>query len=143
MPLNLLSNQDDVGMKEAIHDRHGSNAPATYIEGQLPIDGLFVTSAITTRAGGYVSFDQGIQGQRTDHQCLWIDLNITSIFGSEIPLLMRFQGRRVKSKHPRIAHRFNHVYKHFAIKHGLAHKIFQLEAEGTEAESQRDHQVKV
>ena len=91
---------DDVGMKEAIHDRHGSNAPATYIEGQLPIDGLFATSAITIRAGGYISFDQGIQGQRTDHQCLWIDLDITSIFGSEVPPLMRFQGRRVKSKHP-------------------------------------------
>ena len=54
---------DDVGMKEAIHDWHGSNAPATYIEGQLPIDGLFATSAMTIRAGGYVSFDQGIQGQ--------------------------------------------------------------------------------
>ena len=75
---------DDVGMKEASHDRHGSNAPATYIEGQIPI---------------------------------------------EIPPLMRFQGRRVKSKHPRIAHWFDHMYKHFAIKHGLAHKIYQLEAE--------------
>ena len=36
----------------------------------------------------------------------------------------------MKSKHPRIAHRLNHMYnKHFGIKHGLAHKIFQLEAE--------------
>ena len=42
---------------------------------------------------------------------------------------MRFQGQRVKSKNPRIAHQFNHMYKHFAIKHGLAHQIFQLEAE--------------
>ena len=41
---------------------------------------------------------------------------------------MRFQGRRVKSKHPRIAHQFNHMYKHFAIKQCLAQKIFQLEA---------------
>ena len=79
---------DNVGIKEAIHDRHGSNAPATYIEGQLPIDGLFVTSAITIRAGGYVPFDQGIQGQRTEQRCLWIDLDITSIFGSEVPPLM-------------------------------------------------------
>ena len=54
---------DDVGIKEAIHDRHGLNAPATYIEGQVPTDGLFVTCAISIREGGYVSFDQGIQGQ--------------------------------------------------------------------------------
>ena len=79
---------DNVGMKEAIHDRHGSNAPAMYIKGQLPINGLFATSAITTQAGGYISFDQGIQGQQTDHRCLWIDLDITSIFGSEVPPLM-------------------------------------------------------
>ena len=94
---------DDIGMKEAIHDRHGSNAPATYIEGQVPIDRLFVTCAISIQEGRHVSFDQGIQGQRTDHRCLWIDLDITSIFGSEVPPLMRFHGRRVKSKHPRIA----------------------------------------
>ena len=42
---------DDIGMKEAIHDRHGSNAPATYIEGQVPINGLFVTCAISIREG--------------------------------------------------------------------------------------------
>ena len=31
---------DEVGMKEIILDRHGSDAPGTYIDGTLPIDGL-------------------------------------------------------------------------------------------------------
>ena len=31
----------DVGMHEIIQQRHGSEAPATYIDGSTPIDGIF------------------------------------------------------------------------------------------------------
>ena len=62
-----------VGMKEIIMERHGKQAPATYIDGNLPIDGIFATAAVTIVQGGYTSFVDGVQGQRTDHRCCgWI-----------------------------------------------------------------------
>ena len=54
----------EVGMQEVILDRHGTNAPATYIEGSLPIDGIFATAAVNIVKGGYTSFAEGVQGQQ-------------------------------------------------------------------------------
>ena len=47
------------------------------------------------------------------------------------PPLMKFYGRRVKSNHPKIVHRFNLHFKRFVINNRLAHRIFQLEKEVT------------
>ena len=120
---------NEVGMKEVIHDKHGEEAPGTYIDGQVPIDGIFATCSIIIKRGGYASFEQGVQGQRTDHRCLWIDIPTEMLFGSKTPPLMPFNGRRVKSNHPKIANRFNNCYKVFAIQNKLPQKIYQLEAE--------------
>ena len=83
---------NDVGMKEVIHDRRRSQAPGTYIDGKVPIDGIFSTCAVTIQQGGYTSFEQGVQGQRTDHQCLWVDIETEALFGSKTTPLMQFQG---------------------------------------------------
>ena len=122
---------DEVRMKECILEKYGEDAPATYIDGRTPIDGIFITWSINIKRGGYTAFDDGIQGQRTDHRCLWVDLNLTDIFGSRNPPLMRFAGRRVKSKHPQVVHKFNTSYKNFVVRHNLAQKIYRLEAEVT------------
>ena len=116
-------------MKEVIHDRHGDQASGTYINGQMRIDRIFATCSINIKKGGYASFEQGVQGQRTDHRCLWIDISTESLFGSKTPPLMPFNRRRVKSKHPKIANRFNDSYKDFAIRNQLPPKIYQLEAD--------------
>ena len=43
---------NDVGMKEVIHDKHGEEAPGTYIDGQVPIDRIFATCSINIKRGG-------------------------------------------------------------------------------------------
>ena len=80
-------------MQEVILDRHGTNAPATYIEGSLPIDGIFATAAVNIVQGGYTSFADGVQGQRTDHRCLWVDIALTEVFGHITPLSYALQVR--------------------------------------------------
>ena len=47
---------NDVGMKDIIMARHGDQAPATYIDGSLPIDGIFATAVVNIVQGGYTSF---------------------------------------------------------------------------------------
>ena len=53
----------EVGMQEVLLERHGTNAPATYIEGSLPIDDIFATAAVNIVQGGYTSFADDVQGQ--------------------------------------------------------------------------------
>ena len=113
-----------VGMQEVLLKRHGNHAPATYIDGQLPIDGIFATASVKIVQGGYTSFADGVQGQRTDHRCLWADIALDEVFGHKTPPLIRFAGRRVKSSHPRIVHKFNTSYKQFVLQHKLSLKIF-------------------
>ena len=115
---------DEVGMKEIILDHHGLDAPGTYIDGTLPIDEIFTSCLMNAVHAGYTSFEDGVQGQRTDHRCLWMDLDINKVFGSTTPPLSRFQGRRVKSNHPHIVEKFNAKYKEYIIKNSLSQKIF-------------------
>ena len=121
---------DEVGMKDVIIDKHGEEkAPGTHIKGRVPIDGIFTTCAINIKSRGYTRFNQGVQGQRTDHRCLWIDIPTSALFGSKTPPIMRFQGRQIKSGHPKIAKLFNKKYKEFVIKNNLHQAIYQLEAD--------------
>ena len=102
---------NDVGMKDIIMARHGDKAPSTCIDGSLPIDGIFATAAINIVQGGYTSFADRVQGQRTDHHCLWVDISIQEVFGHKTPALIQFGGHRVKSSHPNIVNKFNTQYK--------------------------------
>ena len=81
------------------------------------------------KSGGYTGFNQGVQGQRTDHRCLWIDMPTSALIGSKTPPITRFQGRRFKSGHPKIAKHFNKKYEEFMIKNNLHQAIYRLEAD--------------
>ena len=124
---NIQAFLSEVDMREAILHKHGNDAPGTHINGTHPIDGIFTTRSVSIQSGGYCSFDQGVQGKRTDHRCLWIDVRITTVFREKMPPLMKFCGRRVKTTDPRIVERFNSHYKKFVIKHQMAQRIFRLE----------------
>ena len=81
--------------------------------------------------GRYTSFAEGVQGQQTDHRCLWVDIALTDVFGHITLPLMRFAGQRVKSSDPRIVNKFNTSYKRFVLQNKLSHRIFRLEQEVT------------
>ena len=79
---------EETGMKEGITDKYAEDiAPGTHIDGKVPIDGISVTCAVNIK-GGYTGFDQGVQGQRMDHRCLWIDIPTEAVFGSKTPPIM-------------------------------------------------------
>ena len=61
---------DDVCMKEVIHDRHGDQAPGTYMDRQIPIDGIFMTCSVTIKKGGYTSFKRS---RTTDRSLISLD----------------------------------------------------------------------
>jgi hypothetical protein len=115
-------------MREVILERNGEDvAPRTHIRGQKPIDGIFVTDSIDIINGGYASFDQGVQARRADHRCLWIDIHVVDVFGHRMPGPVKFQARRVNGQDPRTINAFNAHYKAFALRTGLARRIFWLE----------------
>jgi hypothetical protein len=115
-------------MKEVILAKHGTTvAPRTHLRGSVPIDGIFATESIEIVQGGYSAFDEGVTGKRVDHQCLWIDINITDVFGHSMPGPVKHSAHPVNGKDPRTINKFNAAYKEFAIRTGLSRHIFLLE----------------
>jgi endonuclease/exonuclease/phosphatase family metal-dependent hydrolase len=79
--INFFTN---FNMTELIISQHGLNTPNTYIDGSIPIDGIFGTQGIESVFSGYSSFSWGMH---SDHQLLWIDLDMNQVLGTiDIPL---------------------------------------------------------
>jgi len=76
---------EQINMKEAILQRHGSHGPATHKRNSTstPIDGIWITPGITIERGGYFPYDEVVMN--TDHRCLWIDVPFSSVFGNDLP----------------------------------------------------------
>ena len=122
---------DDSELRDIIHERHGQDAPPTYKSGKVPIDGIFASRSVNCTLGGYASFDEGVQGKRADHRCLWIDVQLESVFGHKMPPLIRYAQRRVKTNDPRITSRFNRLYRSFLLERNMPFRALNLESQAT------------
>jgi hypothetical protein len=112
-------------MRDIIQERHGENdAPHTYKFGKDPIDGIFATPSVQCVGAGYAGFDEGVQSRRSDHRCLWFDVEIATAFGHIMPPILRPPTRRVKCNDPRIMKHFNDSYLQFLIEHKLHDQAF-------------------
>jgi hypothetical protein len=121
----------DSDLQDVIHERHGTDAPPTYKGGKVPIDGIFASRSVNCTLGGYTSFDEGVQGKRADHRCLWIDVKLESVFGHKMPPLICYAQRRVKTNDPRITSRFNQLYRSFLLERNMPIRALTLEAHAT------------
>jgi len=88
---------EDFGMTEVILSTHGQEVPPTQNRGSYPIYGIFATRAIHMTSCGYASRLDTIR----DHQCLWIDLNKTNLFGNTtLAIISPKAGRLKKTEDP-------------------------------------------
>ena len=83
------------GLSEAILRRHHGPYPATQQlnQGNVPIDGIFVTPGVVVKAGGYQEFHQYFH---SDHRGLWIDIDLWSTLRRKKPI-QYFQPSRLNS----------------------------------------------
>jgi hypothetical protein len=107
----------NVGMTEVFDKKHG-NAPNTFVEGRLPIDGAFATCTLAITHCGYSAVDWGTP---SDHHMLWLDLNLQRTLGTELPRIWTPTARRLKLIDPRVVARFLASRK----KHDEDHKVLE------------------
>ncbi|CAJ1970243.1 unnamed protein product [Cylindrotheca closterium] len=70
-----------IGLEDTILQRHPSRTAATQHRNKRgrPIDGIFATSGVVIKAGGYYNFDEFFA---CDHRGLWIDIDLERSLGS-------------------------------------------------------------
>ncbi|CAJ1959777.1 unnamed protein product [Cylindrotheca closterium] len=83
-----------IGLEEAILQRHPSQTAATQHRNKRgrPIDGIFATSGVVVKAGGYYNFDEFFA---CDHRGLWIDIDLERTLGSYRPEKTPYKPRKL------------------------------------------------
>lgn len=75
-------------LSQAIMAKHGPNAPPTTNSGSRVIDGIWISSTLQIINGGYLACGEAVP--RTDHQCLFIDVDYTKMYGHSLPPMPTF-----------------------------------------------------
>lgn len=107
-------------LTDAIQHLHGPYECATYSRGSKCIDYFLVSSELLPclRRGGILPFDAITM---SDHRGLFIDLNMKTLFGSDIPSLLKPPSRSLHSTHPHRRQQYiDYLYQGFR-----RHRIFQ------------------
>jgi hypothetical protein len=74
---------EEVGLREVILERHGVvDAPLTYNQGPVPIDGIWASLTLGGVKAGYVAFGSAVL---SDHRCLWVNISFQDAFGHVMP----------------------------------------------------------
>jgi hypothetical protein len=113
-----------LGLSESVIDRHGQQAPNTYIDGSDPIDGIFVSPTLRGCKCGYAAFGDGPPG--ITHRLVWIDIPVSQAFGN-VMQSRKFTARKLQNYDPRITAKYLKVYKKFLKSHKLDEKLEKLQ----------------
>ena len=119
----LTSKLEDAGLISPFRQKHGSNQPATFHLGSVPIDDIFVSRDIAVARAGYGAFGDG----PGDHRPLFLDIEEDSILGEDKHTILRKNQRRLNSKLPHVVKKFNSLVKHQLRKNHYAERTFNLE----------------
>jgi hypothetical protein len=125
---NLANKLHNLQLREVILEKHGHKAPSTYRRNtkEVPIDGIWASTGIQIKAGGYFDFDEVITN--TDHHTLWIDIDFKTAFGSDggAPII-RPKAKHLNNQNPYIRDNFNRIRLKLAEEQQLGQRILHLE----------------
>lgn len=125
----------DAGLTEAITTNGDPNiTAATHNRGSKPIDGIFTSLTIQTKAAGYLPFGDF----PTDHRAIWIDITSENAFGIKTREIIRPNARKLKSDDPSTRKTFIKEYTSFLEKHKLEEKLYALQTRATLPLKQQD-----
>ena len=115
----------DSGLREAILSRHHGPYPATQQTNKTdtPIDGLFVTSGVVIRAGGYQEFHKYFS---SDHRGIWIDIDLWSTLRrhQQTPY---FQPRRLSTNDPRTTRRYIKAAENGYLRYDIPRRLAAID----------------
>ena len=114
-----LTALDGLAMTEVVGAYTGEQIGATFFRGSNPIDGIWATSDITVVNACIMPAGYGIG----DHRLFVIDLCETDITGKHRPAVVRPMSRKLITKIPGVANRYNEILESSIIKHRLIEKL--------------------
>jgi len=94
---------------------------------QTPIDAIWTTPGLTIGKGGMTGFGELDLGS-ADHRCLWIDIDMQSMFGMLPPEPAKRPNHNIPLNDPRVVKKYNNFVHKERQRLGIDIKILALEA---------------
>ena len=111
-----------VMLEERVYKTVLGPPPATHNRGSKTIDGIFTTSTIAIRRGGYQSFSKS----PGDHRGIWIDADQLTLFGHRNPPPEKLSPRRLQSSQARSVANYHQKLEALFLKTKLRERTERL-----------------
>jgi hypothetical protein len=114
----------ELQMREIILEQHNGTPSNTYLEGSVPMDGIFATNGIEATFGGFGSFSEGIYSY---NRLLWVDIEETILLGTKLVPLWAPKARRLQFRNPKLINNFNMLCQKHHQKVDILNKKIKIE----------------
>jgi hypothetical protein len=112
----------ECGLQEIMIRQLGLNLPNTYARGTAPIDGLFVSQALSQCPCGYTDII-------CNHRMLWMDVPVELALGYSPSAIMKASPKYLILQDPRIVKKYNAILQEHLVKHDVLTQLQKLETE--------------
>ena len=118
-----------LGLHEISHKFWGTTPPHTYIDGSLPIDGVFASPELEVSNYMSLSFHESVG----DHRTMIVEITSRSMFGQHLGPIVRPTTRRLTTKQPGSVRQYNECFLSQCYHHNIRDRTASLLA-STQAE---------
>ncbi len=117
-----LTDLDGLGMKEVVGEFTGRRLGATFFRGSEPINAIWVTSDLEVAHACVMPVGYGVG----DHRLFVVDFSTASMIGTCPPKIIRPALRRLNTKIPGCALRYNRAMQKNILRHQLLEQMISM-----------------
>ena len=110
-----LTETNGLNMKEVVGEYTGRPLGATFFRGSKPIDAVWATPDLEVVGACVMPAGFGVG----DHRMFVVDFRLESLVGAAPPKIVRAPSRRLNTKIPRIAEKYNRILEKSLIEHRM------------------------
>ena len=114
-----LTDEDGLGMIEAVGNHTGEKIGATFFRGTGPKDGVWVTPEVAVTGACVMTAGYGIG----DHRAFILDFLTSSLVGQTPPNIVRAAARRLNTTIPRAASNYVGRLEDLIVDHKLIERV--------------------
>jgi hypothetical protein len=123
-----LTNPSGLNMNEVVGDFTGEKLGATHFRGSKPIDGIWATKDIGVTGACVMPVGFGVG----DHRMFIVDFRLDSMIGTNPPKVVRASSRRLNTKLPHVAEKYNSILERNIISHKLNSRLVAADASSSD-----------
>jgi exonuclease III len=119
-----LTDPEGLNMREVVGDFTGGKLGATYFRGSKLIDAVWATQDLIITGACVMPAGFGVG----DHRLFVVDIQASSMIGTNPPKIVRATSRRLSNKLPHVTEWYNRALEKLIVEHRLNSRMLEISA---------------